>query len=699
MALADEVVDELAADPGDVHGRGRKCRAARVGRRETWREIKSLYCSAGCRRRRGRPPQAAPPPVARSGARATTAPLRRAALSGSTDRSLVNCARARSSTCLSWGWSMAGGRCATARLALAAALVLACGGAFAADPAKRLRLAISDIDSLDPQQWQSASANDVGYAIFEALYDWNYLASIPDLAPRTAASLPEISPDGKVWTIRIQPQILFTDHPAFGGKPRELVAQDYVYSIKRTLDPNLRRGGSPIYSDLIVGMRAVVDAARKPGAKFDYDAPVEGLRALDRYTLQLRLNAPNHAAMRSLLQSAAAVAREVVDALHGDVQAQPVGTGPYRLKEWRHGSRVVLEANPAYRTLAFPQGSDPAVAGLVREMQGRPLPQVGLVELSIIEEMQPRVLAFQRGELDIAMLRGSGALALTRNGALDPALAARGVRRDTYHYTTRMALFNMEDPVVGGFSQQHVALRRAIALSLDIDKMVSVVYGGEAAPANQLLARGAAGYDTARPAKRTMDRALANALLDRVGYGRRDGQGFRVMPDGKPLALTLTTFTGAQWREMQTLWRQDMDAIGVRMEFRAMPATDVFKEASQGNFQLVLIGNTSSPMGLDLLSLHSKEPGSSNAARFRHEPFDRALERFMYARTEPQRLAEARVMNEIVDSYAPVIPLVVELETAYIQPWVLGFRGSPYVTFYYQYLDVDPARRKALGAQ
>lgn len=591
---------------------------------------------------------------------------------------------------------MAGGRSAVG-IALAAALILAYGGAFAADAGQRLRLAIGDIDSLDPQQWLSASANDVGYAIFEALYDWDYLASAVDLAPRTAASAPEISADGKVWTIRIQPQIYFTDHPAFAGKRRELVAQDYVYSIKRGLDPNLRRGGSPLYSELIAGMRATVDAARGPGAKFDYETPVEGLRALDRYTLQFRLTAPNHAAMRSLLQGTPAVAREVVDASPGDVQSQPVGTGPYRLQEWRRGSRVVLEANPGYRTLAFPQSADPAVAGLVREMRGKPLPQVGLVEFSIIEEMQPRVLAFQRGELDIAMLRGSGAQTLLRNGALDPVLAARGVRRDTYHYTTRLAVFNMEDPVVGGLAQERLALRRAIALSLDIDRMVRVVYSGQAAPASQILARGAAGYDAARPAKRTADRALANALLDRVGYGRRDSQGFRLLPDGKPLALTLTTFTGTQWREMQALWKQDMDAIGVRTQFRAMPPTDVFKAAAQGEFQITFIGLTSSPTGLDLLSLHSKEPGSANAARFRHEPFDRALERFMYAGTEQQRLVEARIMNEIVDRFVPVIPLVIELETAYVQPWVMGFRGSPYVTWYFQYLAVDPARRKAPG--
>ena len=119
------------------------------------------------------------------------------------------------------------------------------------------------------------------------------------------------------------------------------------------MDPNLRGGGDPIFTDLIVGMRPVVDAARKPGAKFNYDTPVEGLRALDRYTLQFRLNEANYPLTTVQLADIRAVAREVVDATGGDIQARPVGTGPYRLKEWKRGSRIVLEANPAYRRSRF----------------------------------------------------------------------------------------------------------------------------------------------------------------------------------------------------------------------------------------------------------------------------------------------------------------------------------------------------------
>ena len=134
--------------------------------------------------------------------------------------------------------------------------------AHAADPAKVLRLASPDIETLDPQQYADDPSFQVLMAIFEPLYEWDYLASPPKLAPLTAAAQPEITDGGKTWTIRIRKGIRFTDDPAFGGKARELTADDYVYSYKRWMDPNGRRGGQPILTDLVIGARSVVDAAR-----------------------------------------------------------------------------------------------------------------------------------------------------------------------------------------------------------------------------------------------------------------------------------------------------------------------------------------------------------------------------------------------------------------------------------------------------
>lgn len=250
------------------------------------------------------------------------------------------------------------------RLLVTLALVCAAGASPAADPAKVLRLAVSDIDTLDPHQLQDKYSRDVAQLIFEGMYEWHYLDRPPGASPRTAIGPPEISADGKTWTVRLKPGIRFQPDPAFDGKPRELVADDYVYSIKRYCDPNLRGGGDPEVSDLIVGMRAVVEAARKPGAKFDYDTPVEGLRAVDRHTVRFTFTESKYAVALGILVLEA-VAREVVEAAKGDIQARAIGTGPYRLKEWQRGSRVVLEANPDYRELTFPTTTNTAAAPLV----------------------------------------------------------------------------------------------------------------------------------------------------------------------------------------------------------------------------------------------------------------------------------------------------------------------------------------------
>ena len=583
-------------------------------------------------------------------------------------------------------------RTAIRRVVAITFLVASCAAA-AADPSKILHLATIDIDTLDPHQYQDIYSRDIVRAIFEALYEWDYLARPPGLVPNTAAGPPEISADGKIWTVRIKPGIYFTDDPAFHGKPRELVAEDYVYSNRRNLDPNLRGGGDPIMTDLIVGMRPMVDAARKPGAKFNYDAPVEGVRALDRYTVQFRLNEPNFPYMTSSVVGTFAVAREVVEAAVGDIQTRAVGTGPYRLKEWKRGSRVVLDANPAYRATVFPASSDPADAALVRDMQGKRLPQVGTIEFSVIGESQPRVLEFERGKLDVVELTDNGAQSLLKNGELDPALAARGISRQVYPYLMRSVFFNMEDPVVGGMSKEHIALRRAIALGFDAGELNKVVYAGLARPANQIGLPGVSGYDPARSSKPRYDPAAANGLLDRFGYSHRGKDGFRLAPDGNPLVLTMMTSTGATFREMQSLWKKNMDAIGVQMEFRSVPIQDLLKSAAQGKFQLSVFGRSSGPMGLIFIALYSKVIPDANQTRFRSAVYDRAFEQYMRAPTESERVAAVRTMNEIVDNFVPQIPISVTLVNAFVQPWVSGYHGSSFAA-YYKYIDIDPSKQR-----
>ena len=579
-----------------------------------------------------------------------------------------------------------------------ALVVLAIGcAANAADPAKVLRVASFDIETFDPQQFNDNPSFDVFTAIFEGLYEYDYLASPPRLAPVTASGPPVISDDGKTWTIRITPGIYFTDDPAFGGKRRELVAEDYVYSLKRWIDPNLRRGGAAVVSDLLVGARAVVDAAGHANAKFDYDQPIEGLRALDRYTLQLRLTEPNYPIIHDNLVRGA-VAREVVEAAGGDIRTRPVGTGPYRLREWKQGSRIVLEANPGYRPIYFPESGDPSRAALVRSMKGKVLPQVGVIEISLIEEDAVRLLEFESGGLDYIIVRGEPATRLLVNGKLKPEFVAKGVTRHNFVEPVLFSIyFNMEDRTIGGMDREHIALRRAIALAIDMETMARVVYAGQAQAANQIVPPGVTGHDPSIPQKPLFDRAAAKRLLDRVGFGKLDAEGFRKTPDGKPLTVTFTIRSGAISRETQTLIKRDMDAVGLRMEFHVTPFQDAVKEMVSGQYQLAFVGQGGIPSGYGvLIPLWGKAQPSINLSRFKLGDYDAAFGLFLRSSEPAAQIAAARRMTELAQAYMPMLPAIFRVETNYVQPWVLGF-SPPIFKPYWKFLDIDLVKRQKMA--
>ncbi len=588
--------------------------------------------------------------------------------------------------------------CALAATTLfAAAWPLA--AAAAADPAKVLRLASPDIDTLDPQQYTDDPSFQVLMAIFEDLYEWDYLASPPKLSPLTAAGPPEIGEGGRVWTMHLQRGILFTDDPAFKGKPRELTADDYVYSYKRWLDPNGRRGGNPILADLIVGARPVVDAATKSG-KFDYDRPIAGLRALDRYTLQIRLNEPNFPQIRDLLGFVGAVAREVVEAAGPDIRVRAVGTGPFKLREWKRGSRIVLEANPRYRGLPFPSSDNPAHAALERSMRGKTLPQIGVIDIAVIDEDLPRLLQFERGALDYIVLRGEVANRLLDSGRLKPAYASRGIVHYVYPEPYTFSIyFNVADPSLGGMQNERIALRRAIAMALDVNELLKVVYAGQALPANQMVPPGVGGYDPNRPAKPLYDPAGARALLDRFGYRNSGTNGYRTMPDGKPLRLTLSQRTGAVSREVETLWKKNMDAIGLAMDFNLAPFQEIIKALEKGQFQLYYGGFGGSPSGsAELIQLSAKQPQRVNVTQFKLPEYDRALDDFVRSDSDAEQIAAARKMNDLALAYMPQLPAAFRLESNFVQPWVRGF--SPMIfSSYWKYLDLDLGARGGAARQ
>ena len=591
----------------------------------------------------------------------------------------------------------------TTFLRAAAFATMVCLSAVAharADPAKTLRISSIDIASLDPQQGTDLASTRVASAIFEGLYQFDYLSEPAKVVPDTAEAMPVITDGGKVWTIKLRHGIHFTDSPSFKDKPRELVAEDYVYSIKRSLDPNLLTGGDPALTDHIEGARAVVDAARKPGAKLDYDAAMAGLRALDRYTLQIRLNSVDYTLLERLAGlPAMAVAREVVEAAGNDIKSRPVGTGPYVLKEWKRASRVVLEANPDYRVVHFPDNANARQRTLVQSMRGKTLPQIGRIEISIIEESQPNLLAFAQANLDYLVLGGNDLNSVLVNGQLKPELARNGVVRMRYGApSVTFTYFNMKDPLVGGYSNAQVALRRAIAMSFDVDELIRVLYAGQALPANQLLPPGVDGHDDSLPPKSIYDPAAARALLDRFGFKDRDGDGYRETPDGKPLTLVRGTLPESWYREIDTLWKKNLDAVGIRMQVIQKTFTELVDMSRGGKLMMFNLGYRSlEPSGYQILqTLWGQSPVDTNPSQFKNADYDRAYEQFLKTPAGPGRVALARKMSDISQAYMPMQLSTFGVGNTLLYPWVEGYWPSQF-GFSWKYLDIDLAKRKAAG--
>ncbi len=585
-----------------------------------------------------------------------------------------------------------------AALALGFGLLAATGAAHAqADPNKVLRVAFIIAESgFDPQASSDVYSNYVNRVLFDAPFRFDYLARPHKVVPNTAASMPEVSKDGTEWTIRIRPGIYFSDDPAFKGRKRELTAADYAFSWKRIMDPKTRSPQLDVFDGRIVGMDKLVARAKDTG-KFDYDAPLEGLQVVDRYTLKLKATGPWWDLPADLTGTpTAAVAREVVEA-YGDasgwVMANPVGTGPFRLKEWRRGQRIVLEASPTFRELRMPESSDPADQALVAHFKGRKLPLVGRIEISVIEEASPRLLAFEQGQLDyLEVPVDLVGKVLDSGNKLLPRFAAAGVtlQRGIQPAIT-YAFFNMEDPVVGGYSKEKVALRRAIGMAYNVDEEARVIRQGQAEWASQLVPPGVSGHDPKFTGNTRYDPEGAKKLLDHFGYVDRDKDGWRDLPDGKPLVLRKGTTPSALDRQYDELWQRNMNAVGIRIEFITQKWPDLLKMARQGQLQMWQLGNRStSTEGYGFLGLlYGPNAGLANHARFKFADYDRLYDESKKLPDGAERAKLVREMSQIVAAYAPWKINAYRHENVMLYPWVRGYKLNVFNVHPWLYLDID----------
>jgi ABC-type transport system substrate-binding protein len=588
---------------------------------------------------------------------------------------------------------------------LAAALALAWAipaEAQQASAPKVLRVVFNGSESgFDPPQISDVVSAAVVTSLFDAPLTYDYLARPARLKPHTAVAMPEVHDGHTRFVFTLRPGIFFTDHPAFKGRPRELVAADYVYSIKRYYDPITRSPTLFHWENAgLLGLGELRQQALQTKRPFDYDTEVPGIRALGRYSFEVRLArpAPRLPYLFATPSISGAVAREVIEAHPGDTMRHPVGTGPFKLGSWTRSSRIVLERNALHQHSVHDEQAaegDAVGQAIAQQMRGRQLPMLDRVEVAIIEEAQPRWLAFLNGELDILWVPPEFITRAAPNNQLAPNLAKQGVQmRQLVIPITRHVYFGMEDPTVGGLAPEKVALRRALALAYDVRREIDLVRHGQMVPAQSLMPPGVSGYDPKLKSEMAShDTARAKALLDMYGYADRDGDGWREMPDGSPLVLELTTEPNQLARQLQGLWKKAMDGVGVKMNFRIGAWPENIKASRAGRLMMWTTGwSAAIPDGnyfMDLL--YGPNKGQANASRFNLPAFDVLHERQRVLPDGPERDALIHQGMKLALAYMPYKASGHDIQTWLMQPAVQGYMPHPFMRDFWRYVDLAPA--------
>ncbi len=326
---------------------------------------------------------------------------------------------------------------------------------------------------------------------------------------------------------------------------------------------------------------------------------------------------------------------------------------------------------------------------------------VDKVEVSIIEEPQPRWLAFLNNEQEfVERLPYAYAPEVVPHNKLAPKLEKRGMQLERVPLSDVTFMYwNMTDPVVGGYTPERVALRRAMAIAYDAKAEVRGPRRGQAVVAQGPIMPRTGSYDpNFRTEMGTFDRARAIALLDMYGYTDRDGDGWRERPDGSPLVIDYYTLSSADYRELDEIFKKCMDAIGIKVVLKIGKWPDHLKGARAGKLQMWALGlSASTPdSGPSFAYGYSKSWGEDDIAFFKNAKYDELYEKQSVMPDGPERNAVLKELVRILVAYMPYKYRTHRIGLDLTQPWVTGYMRHPFARDFWRYVDIDTSEASTI---
>ena len=560
-------------------------------------------------------------------------------------------------------------------------------------------------NSLDPVHGSSQYDNKGCSFVYQPLLQYDYLYRPVRLKPLLLAEMPEISEDGKTYSFKLRDDVYFHDNECFPeGKGRKLKSEDFFYSLKRMADASNEPKAWWLMADTIVGFdefRKQQNAVADEGGKFDYDAPVEGMKVISDTEFQVVLKEPLYRFTYVLAMFQTSVLpREAVEFYGNKISKNPVGTGPFLLQDWKYNSHMYFVRNPNYFEEFYPEdpgmnedGSEPYV-GYSRDVElgfykdaGKQLPIIDRVEVTMYTENQPMWLKFKNKELDFTTVPKSNydSVFIQRTRQPRKSLLDGGI---TYHSVPLLDFiyngFNMEDPDFGGYSDEKKKIRQAICLCSDFEEKNRTFYNNDNLIYDGPIPPGLDGHPENHVQEHTYrgpDIPRAKRLLEEAGH-----------PNGKGLpTLVYYTSKSADSAEMSEMLERKLNKIGIKMDTRMVDfgtLSDKLRTKEAPFFGLAWGSDyPDAENNLQLFYGPNKSPGSNNFNYDRPE-FNEMYEQIRVMKPSPERTAIYEKMRDMIIEDCPIVGSMARERKYLINPRLKNFKPVEDFYNYGKYFDV-----------
>jgi oligopeptide transport system substrate-binding protein len=522
--------------------------------------------------------------------------------------------------------------------------------------------------------------------IYEGLLNYHWLKIPYELIPNLAEKMPEVSKDGITYTFKLRQGVKFQDDLAFpSGKGREVEASDFVYSIKRLADSKNAASGWWVLDGKLKGLNEWRDKnATLPTT--NYDEEIEGLKAIDKYTLQFKLAKKFPQFLYALAMPFTFVVPHEVVAKYGkEFINHPVGTGPCVLPKFDQGKQITFTKNPTYREKFFPSDASPELQSFLTDA-GKRLPLIDKVVVHVMKEDQPKWLKFNKGEIDYISIPKDNFTSAVKENKLSSELTNKGIYLEiTPGLDVTYTAFNFEIKLF-----HNKKLRQAMSLAVDEAKVNELFQNNTAFEAQSIVPPGIPGN---APNYKNPNRGLkleeAKKLLAEAGY-----PGGKGLPEIKYDISDSTTS-----RQMAEFFQKQMEQIGIKLKIIASPWPEFNAKIKTRKVEVYgLAWMADYPDAENFLQLFygpNKSPGA-NGSNYDDPTFNKEFEVAVVLQDSPDRTARYEKLNKTLAEDAIAIFGLHRQSYILEHGWLKNYHTTDLHHDFVQYLNIDTAKKAEL---